>query len=67
MWKRLLGTAIMAHASFGVWAASAAADYYPSKPIRVLLGFPPGGAGDFVMRVIGPKLSERLPSVDLSS
>src|SRR5687768_1508166 len=56
---RLLGLAIVTHASFGVWAVNAIADSYPSKPVRVLLGFPPGGAGDYVMRVIGPKLTER--------
>ncbi len=31
---------------------------YPSKPIRMIVGFPPGGGTDVVARVIGQKLSE---------
>src|SRR5688572_16441402 len=59
MWKRLLGAAILAHASFGVCAASGTADAYPSKPIRMIDGFAAGGTSDFLGRVIGPKLTER--------
>ena len=59
MWKRLLCTAILAHACFGVWAASENADSYPGRPIRLILGFPPGGGDDYVARIIGPKLTER--------
>ncbi len=36
----------------------AAAAGYPSKPIRVLVGFSPGGGTDVVARIIGKKLSE---------
>ena len=60
MWKPLLCTAIIAHASFGVWAASGKADTYPNKPIRVLDGFAAGGGSDYVARVIGPKITESL-------
>src|SRR5438552_41106 len=60
MWKRLLYTAILAHAGCGVWAASGDAGSYPSKQIRIIDGFPPGGGTDYVARVIGPKLTERL-------
>ena len=31
---------------------------YPAKPIRVLIGFPAGGAADIQARVIGPKFQE---------
>lgn len=37
-----------------------AADPYPSKPIRLLVGFPPGGPTDIIGRVIGKGLSEQL-------
>jgi tripartite-type tricarboxylate transporter receptor subunit TctC len=37
-----------------------AADQYPSRPVRVLIGFPPGGPTDVVTRLIGQKLSESL-------
>jgi tripartite-type tricarboxylate transporter receptor subunit TctC len=59
MWKRLLCAAILAHASFSVWAASGTADSYPNKPLRAILGFPPGGSDDYLARIIGPKLTER--------
>lgn len=60
MWKQLLCTTILAHASFSVWAAGGIADAYPSRPIRLILGFPTGGADDYIARLIGPKLTERI-------
>ena len=33
---------------------------YPSRPIRIIAGFPPGSSIDTLARVIGPKLNERL-------
>lgn len=33
---------------------------YPERPIRVMIGFPPGGAIDTIGRLIAPRLSERL-------
>ncbi len=41
-------------------AAAAAADSYPSKVVRVIVPFAPGGSTDIIGRVIGPKLTERL-------
>src|SRR5688572_20643737 len=38
----------------------AAAQTYPTKPIRMLVGFPVGGGADVAARVIGPRLSESL-------
>jgi len=39
--------------------ADAEASSYPVKPIRLLVGFPPGGGNDALARVIGPKLSDK--------
>jgi tripartite-type tricarboxylate transporter receptor subunit TctC len=48
----------------GLWAlaipAMAAQDNYPNKPIRLLLGFAPGGGSDVVARLIAKPLGERL-------
>jgi tripartite-type tricarboxylate transporter receptor subunit TctC len=38
----------------------ARADTYPSRPIHLLVGFPPGGAADVIARLTGQMLSERL-------
>jgi tripartite-type tricarboxylate transporter receptor subunit TctC len=37
------------------WAQS-----YPTRPVRLMVGFPPGGVGDILSRLIGQWLSERL-------
>ncbi len=41
-------------------AAQALAQSYPAKPIKVLVGVPPGGPTDSVLRAISPELSEAL-------
>ena len=39
---------------------AAAAQQYPTKPIRLIIPFPPGGSNDVVGRLIAQQLSERL-------
>jgi tripartite-type tricarboxylate transporter receptor subunit TctC len=43
----------------GLTAAAAAQDY-PTKPIRMIVPFPPGGGSDVTGRVVAAALSERL-------
>jgi tripartite-type tricarboxylate transporter receptor subunit TctC len=38
----------------------AAALDYPTRPVRFVVGYPPGGATDILARLIGQRLSERL-------
>jgi tripartite-type tricarboxylate transporter receptor subunit TctC len=57
MWQRLCLAAVLA--VFVAPAAFAQTDY-PTKPIHVLIPFAPGGASDFVARVIQNKLTSIL-------
>ena len=41
-------------------AGAACAQSWPQKPVRVLIGFAPGGTPDIGMRIIAPKLTEGL-------
>ena len=58
----------LAAACFGLltWAAAgeaqaqAAAQDYPNRPVRWILGFAPGGPTDIVVRLLGQYLSEKL-------
>src|SRR5262245_13222553 len=53
------------HLAAGVAAMPAAprmacAQAYPARPVRLIVGFPPGGGADILARLIGQWLSERL-------
>ncbi|HKU46064.1 MAG TPA: tripartite tricarboxylate transporter substrate binding protein [Burkholderiales bacterium] len=53
--RTLIACFALAFASF----ASAQSDY-PSRPIRLIVTVPPGGAADFIARLVGGKVSEAL-------
>jgi tripartite-type tricarboxylate transporter receptor subunit TctC len=42
------------------FACAAFAQTYPTRPIKVIVPYPPGDAADILSRLIGPKVSERL-------
>src|SRR5437016_5482517 len=50
--------------AFGISAAasigSATALDYPTRPVKWVVGYPPGGATDIIARLIGQRLSEKL-------
>jgi tripartite-type tricarboxylate transporter receptor subunit TctC len=56
-WKCLfiLATAVLTHGLPGYAQSS-----YPNKPIKLFVGFPPGGGVDFTARLIAPHLAEAL-------
>ena len=53
----VIAVAVAALGSTAVWAADSGG--YPTKPIRMLVGFAPGGGTDTTARALTPKLAER--------
>jgi tripartite-type tricarboxylate transporter receptor subunit TctC len=51
--KRFAGLLVLALSSMPVMAQQ-----YPAKPIRMVVGFAPGGGTDLVARIIGQKMTE---------
>ena len=45
-----------------VWAfaAAAIAQPYPAKPLKIVVGYPPGGSGDFLTRLAADELQKEL-------
>src|SRR6516165_2807786 len=47
-------------AALPVVSRFARAQAYPSRPVRCIVGYPPGGGTDIFVRLVGPSLSSRL-------
>ena len=61
LWHRVLqwhAAALFAVAS--LWTAAVVAQPYPSKLIRLIVPWPPGGGADVLSRILGPYLAENL-------
>ena len=43
-----------------VFSGAALAQSYPTKPVRFIVSFPPGGSADLISRAIAPRMSEKL-------
>lgn len=55
--KRLFATLLAAASIYGVSFATAVADEWPSKPVRIVNTFAPGGAADYLARTVADNLS----------
>ena len=55
----LLGTATVLMATTTNIALAQKSDAWPSRPIRMIVPFPPGGGTDLVGRSVGNKLPKR--------
>ncbi len=53
----MLRSVVAAFAALFSFSASAA---YPERPIKVYVGYAPGGSTDVVARLLAPKLGEKL-------
>jgi len=50
---KLLVFAVVCAVAAGAWAQA-----YPSKPIHIVVGFPPGGGNDIIARLVGAKMQD---------
>jgi len=55
---RILRTLIAGLSVLPLLAAAASAEDFPSKQIRLIVPFPPGGPNDIIARVVGQRMSE---------
>ena len=58
--RRMRLTLLTALALLAALAAAAVAQDYPTKPVRLIIPFPPGGSNDMVGRMVATQLGERL-------
>ena len=57
---RLLAALITTVAAADAIAQQSAVQIYPTRPIRMVIAFPPGGSADLLARIIAPRLGETL-------
>jgi tripartite-type tricarboxylate transporter receptor subunit TctC len=58
--RAILLTCVAAALAPSGTASAQAVGVYPNKPIRFIVGFPPGGATEFIARLVGQKLTQSM-------
>ena len=57
---KLRGIGLTALALMSLWAGQASAQQYPTRPVKVLVTIPPGGAPDIAARLLAQRLTETM-------
>jgi tripartite-type tricarboxylate transporter receptor subunit TctC len=60
MTTRRFLAALLGAVFFGGLLAAHAADPFPTRPVKLLIGFAPGGSSDTVARIMAPRMGELL-------
>jgi tripartite-type tricarboxylate transporter receptor subunit TctC len=55
--RRLLTLALATPLALGAWTSATAADAYPSRPVKILVGYSAGGAVDAIARSVGQRMA----------
>ena len=62
--RRALAAVLLAIASMAIaWAqatSTGSGQAYPDRPLRLVVGFPPGGSGDFLARIMADELAREI-------
>src|SRR6185503_5834664 len=59
-WFMMLRRSLLAGAAALPLATARAQQNYPTKPIRLVVGYSPGGGNDLIARIVGAKLQDKL-------
>ena len=60
MLKSIPTTIVLALAALGLFPGAALPQAYPSKPVRMIAPYPPGGSSDILARIVAQKLADAL-------
>ena len=57
-WKNFFQISLVVLSACGLFHAQAQAQAFPTKPVKLVVTYPPGGSSDLMARIMGQKLSE---------
>jgi tripartite-type tricarboxylate transporter receptor subunit TctC len=57
-WKSFFQISLVVLSACGLFQAQAQAQAFPTKPVKLVVTYPPGGSSDLMARIMGQKLSE---------
>jgi tripartite-type tricarboxylate transporter receptor subunit TctC len=57
-WKNFFQFSLVVLSACGLFQAQAQAQAFPTKPVKLVVTYPPGGSSDLMARIMGQKLTE---------